>query len=87
MGLATELRSALDDRQCIIYDSDRPDARLIGIEYVVSEDVRAGLKPTLGQRIVAFCADLQGSATATGLSRLTAGGEEVLALAYVLFHE
>ncbi|GAA6022963.1 hypothetical protein JCM8202_000290 [Rhodotorula sphaerocarpa] len=30
-------------RQCIIYDSDRPDARLIGIEYVVSEDVFRGL--------------------------------------------
>lgn len=27
-------------RQCVIYDSDRADARLIGIEYVVSEDVR-----------------------------------------------
>lgn len=27
-------------RQCIIYDSDKPDARLIGVEYVASEDVR-----------------------------------------------
>lgn len=27
-------------RQCVIYDSDRADARLIGVEYVVSEDVR-----------------------------------------------
>ncbi|GAA5871194.1 hypothetical protein JCM16303_001721 [Sporobolomyces ruberrimus] len=26
-------------RQCIIYDSDKADARLIGIEYVVDEDV------------------------------------------------
>ncbi|GAA5831033.1 hypothetical protein JCM11251_005116 [Rhodosporidiobolus azoricus] len=26
-------------RQCIIYDSDAPDARLIGIEYVVDEEV------------------------------------------------
>ncbi|BGP37316.1 hypothetical protein JCM10450v2_001225 [Rhodotorula kratochvilovae] len=26
-------------RQCIIYDSDKPDARLIGIEYVCSEAV------------------------------------------------
>ena len=23
-------------RQCIIYDSDKPDARLIGIEYIIS---------------------------------------------------
>jgi hypothetical protein len=26
-----------DMHQCVIYDSDRPDARLIGIEYIVSE--------------------------------------------------
>ena len=26
--------------QCIIYDSDEPTARLIGIEYIVSEEVR-----------------------------------------------
>ncbi|GAA5936816.1 OBAP family protein [Sporobolomyces koalae] len=26
-------------RQCIIYDSDKADARLIGIEYVIDEDV------------------------------------------------
>ncbi|GAA5857414.1 hypothetical protein JCM8547_002267 [Rhodosporidiobolus lusitaniae] len=26
-------------RQCIIYDSDKPDARLIGIEYVIDEEV------------------------------------------------
>lgn len=25
--------------QCIIYDSDKPDARLIGIEYIVDEAV------------------------------------------------
>ncbi|GAA5972903.1 hypothetical protein JCM8115_001013 [Rhodotorula mucilaginosa] len=30
-------------RQCVIYDSDRADARLIGVEYVVSEDVFLGL--------------------------------------------
>lgn len=23
-------------RQCVIYDSDAPDARLIGIEYIIS---------------------------------------------------
>jgi hypothetical protein len=28
-----------DVRQCVIYDSDRPDARLIGIEYIISEDL------------------------------------------------
>lgn len=27
-------------RQCVIYDSDKPDARLIGIEYIVAEEVR-----------------------------------------------
>jgi hypothetical protein len=26
-----------DFRQCIIYDSPNPDARLIGIEYIISE--------------------------------------------------
>lgn len=26
--------------QCIIYDSDKADAKLIGIEYIVTEDVR-----------------------------------------------
>ncbi|GAA5982608.1 hypothetical protein JCM11641_002599 [Rhodosporidiobolus odoratus] len=26
-------------RQCVIYDSDKPDARLIGIEYVADEEV------------------------------------------------
>ena len=25
--------------QCIIYDTDKPDARLIGIEYIISEDL------------------------------------------------
>lgn len=28
-----------DVRQCVIYDSDRPDARLIGIEYIINEDL------------------------------------------------
>ncbi|KAI0362189.1 DUF1264-domain-containing protein [Trametes cingulata] len=31
--------------QCIIYDSDKPDARLIGIEYIVSEKIFASLPP------------------------------------------
>jgi hypothetical protein len=26
-----------DFRQCVIYDSDKPDAKLIGIEYIISE--------------------------------------------------
>ena len=26
-------------RQCIIYDSDRPDARLIGTEYIISSNL------------------------------------------------
>ena len=26
-----------DMRQCVIYDSDQPDARLIGIEYIISQ--------------------------------------------------
>ena len=29
--------------QCVIYDSDRADARLIGIEYIISEKLFAGL--------------------------------------------
>lgn len=32
-----------DFHQCVIYDSDRPDARLIGIEYIVSARVFARL--------------------------------------------
>ncbi|CAF1430048.1 unnamed protein product [Adineta ricciae] len=28
-----------DVRQCVIYDSDRPDARLIGVEYIISEEL------------------------------------------------
>lgn len=32
----THLRHDL--HQCIIYDSDQPDARLIGIEYLIPED-------------------------------------------------
>lgn len=31
--------SRLSVRQCVIYDSDKPDARLIGIEYVIDESV------------------------------------------------
>lgn len=27
-------------RQCVIYDSDKADARLIGVEYIVAEEVR-----------------------------------------------
>ena len=30
-------------RQCVIYDSDQKDAKLIGIEYVVDEEVFKGL--------------------------------------------
>ena len=30
-------------RQCIIYDSDKPDARLIGIEYIISRRLFQGL--------------------------------------------
>ena len=29
-----------DFHQCIIYDSEKPDAKLIGIEYIVTEKVR-----------------------------------------------
>ena len=29
--------------QCVIYDSDKPDARLIGIEYIISETLFKGL--------------------------------------------
>lgn len=32
-------RLSKDFHQCIIYDSDKPTARLIGIEYIVSEKV------------------------------------------------
>ena len=28
-----------DVRQCVIYDSDRPDARLIGLEYSISHEL------------------------------------------------
>jgi len=34
-----------DVRQCVIYDSDRPDARLIGVEYIISEDLFEKLSP------------------------------------------
>lgn len=30
-------------RQCIVYDSDQPDARLIGIEYIIDRDTFARL--------------------------------------------
>ena len=29
-----------DFHQCVIYDSDKSDAKLIGIEYIVTEKVR-----------------------------------------------
>ncbi|VDB84576.1 unnamed protein product [Peniophora sp. CBMAI 1063] len=32
-----------DFHQCVIYDSDKPDARLVGIEYIVSEKIFVGL--------------------------------------------
>ncbi|KAI0374967.1 DUF1264-domain-containing protein [Pilatotrama ljubarskyi] len=32
-----------DFHQCVIYDSDKPDARLIGIEYIVSEKIFTSL--------------------------------------------
>jgi len=34
-----------DMHQCIIYDSNKPDARLIGIEYLISEALFLGLDP------------------------------------------
>jgi hypothetical protein len=34
-----------DVRQCVIYDSDRPDARLIGIEYIISGELFEKLSP------------------------------------------
>ncbi|CAF1058452.1 unnamed protein product [Rotaria sordida] len=34
-----------DVRQCVIYDSDRADARLIGIEYIISEKIFNQLPP------------------------------------------
>lgn len=30
-------------RQCVIYDSDAPDARLIGVEYIISRRLYEGL--------------------------------------------
>lgn len=32
-----------DMRQCVIYDSDEPNAKLIGIEYIISAKLFAGL--------------------------------------------
>ncbi|TFK45844.1 DUF1264-domain-containing protein [Heliocybe sulcata] len=34
-----------DLHQCVIYDSDEPNARLIGIEYVISEKLFSSLSP------------------------------------------
>jgi hypothetical protein len=34
-----------DFQQCAVYDSEKPDARLIGIEYVVSEKLFDTLPP------------------------------------------
>lgn len=34
-----------DFHQCVVYDSDQPDARLIGIEYIVTEKVFNALPP------------------------------------------
>jgi len=28
-----------DFKQCVIYDSDKPDAKLIGVEYIISEKI------------------------------------------------
>ena len=30
-------------RQCVIYDSDKPNARLIGLEYIISRELFEGL--------------------------------------------
>ena len=32
-----------DVRQCVIYDSDKPNARLIGLEYIISSELFEGL--------------------------------------------
>ena len=32
-----------DVRQCVIYDSDKPNARLIGLEYIISSKLFEGL--------------------------------------------
>jgi hypothetical protein len=32
-----------DFHQCVIYDSDKPDARLIGVEYIISENLYKAL--------------------------------------------
>lgn len=34
-----------DMRQCVIYDSDQPGARLIGVEYIISRRLFQGLPP------------------------------------------
>ena len=33
-----------DLHQCVIFDSNKPDARLIGIEYIISEERFKGLR-------------------------------------------
>ena len=37
MNSYTRRKTGEEFLQCVIYDSDRPDARLIGIEYIISE--------------------------------------------------
>ena len=39
-----------DMRQCVIYDTDQPNAKLIGIEYIVTEKIYQGL-PEVSRRI------------------------------------
>lgn len=34
-----------DMRQCVIYDSDKPDAKLIGVEYIISDNLFKTLPP------------------------------------------
>jgi hypothetical protein len=57
----------------IIYDSDEPNARLIGIEYIVTEKVRE-LCLSSSARVAKRRADLQGPA---------GGGEGLLAFSQV----
>lgn len=44
----TAVRPSALFHQCIIYDSDEPTARLIGIEYIVSEEVSSYLAALTG---------------------------------------
>ena len=57
--------------QCIIYDSDESNAKLIGIEYIVSEDVR--IPKSRGTLLIPNA----------GLQRITSGRKAVLALSQV----